>query len=282
MPLALAAIPRLAAQTAAPVVERDIVYGQVDDVDLKLDFVRPGEGAGPFPLVICIHGGGWQSGSKSGYAMALSVFAQNGYAAASVEYRLAPTYKFPAQLQDVRRAVSYLREHAAELKLDPNRFAALGDSAGGHLALLLGLSDPKDQIRAVVNLYGPTDLLRWQATPEGEVGLGMTSATMLENVFGTSDRKSETLRAASPINIIGNTKPAVITFHGDSDPMVKPEQAIWLHNALRKAGLTEKLVIVKGATHGFQGADLESAIRGVVEFLGLHLKAATGAVPSTQ
>ncbi len=274
MPMALAASSVVAAQAPlAPMFDRDVVYSQADGVDLKLDFARPGEGPGPFPLVVCIHGGGWQSGAKSGYAMAMGVLAQRGYASASIEYRLAPKYQFPAQLQDVRRAVQYLRAHAAELKVDPSRIAVIGDSAGGHLALLLGLTDPKDGIRAVINLYGPTDLPRWQATPAGEVGLGMTSAKMLENVFGTSDRTSEVLRAASPINNIGKTKPAVITFHGDADPVVKVEQGIWLHEALRKAGIEEKLVIVKGASHGFQGADLQTVIQGMVEFLGTHLKA---------
>lgn len=261
-----------AAQATPPVVERDLVYGQAGGADLKLDFVRPGDGAGPFPLVLCIHGGGWQSGSKSGHAMVLQLLAQNGYAAASVDYRLAPSFPFPAQLQDVRMAARYLREHAVDLKVDPTRIATLGDSAGGHLALMLGLSDPKGGIRAVVNFYGPTDLTRWQAGPEGEAALGMTSDKLLENVFGTSDRKSAILHNASPIYNVGKAKPAIFTMHGDADPVVKSEQAVWLHEALAKAAIEEKLVIVKGASHGFQGPDLENAVKLVLEFLGTHLK----------
>lgn len=272
------AVSALAAQgPGAPSIEHDRVYGQAGGVDLKLDFIKP-EGAGPFPLVVCVHGGAWQSGSKSGYGVALGLLAQNGYAAASVDYRLAPRYPFPAQIEDVREAVRYLREHAAELKIDPGRVAVLGDSAGGHLALLLGLSEPG--IRAVVNLYGPADLPRWQAEPEGETHLGMSSARLLETVFGTSDRASEVLRMASPIHQIGKARPAVLTFHGEADPLVKAEQSIWLHQALRSAGLDEKLVLVKGAAHGLRGSDLASAINDVIEFLAVHVKA--GVAQATQ
>ena len=271
LPFVLTTVPLAAQAPPAAAFQRDIVYGEADGAGLKLDYARPVEGAGPFPLVICIHGGAWQSGDKSGYAMAMSVLAQHGYASAAIDYRLAPRYKFPAQLQDARQAVRYLRENAAGLKLDPSRIAVLGDSAGGHLALLLGLTDAESGIRTVVNLYGPTDLPHWQATAEGEAVLGMTSSRLLENVFGTSDRSSAVLRAASPIHNIGKAKPAVLTLHGDSDQLVNSEQATWLHEALRKAGLPEKLVILKGASHGFQGAHLETAIREMVGFLGDHL-----------
>jgi acetyl esterase/lipase len=284
LPVALIAAPLAAAQAPASqvVVQRDLVYGQADGVDLKLDFVRPGEGSGPFPLVVCLHGGGWQTGNKAAYGMVLQLFAQHGYAAASVDYRLAPRYPFPAQIDDVRRAARYLREHAVDLKVDPNRVATLGDSAGGHLALLLGLSDPDDGIRVIVNLYGPSDLPRWKATPVGEAGLGMSSTKLLENVFGTSDPASAALRDASPINKIGRAKPAVLTFHGDSDPLVNMEQSLWLHEALRKAGLEEKLVVVKGGAHGFQGADLANTIRTTLEFLDAHFKAPAGAALQTR
>jgi acetyl esterase/lipase len=214
--------------------------------------------------------------------MVLQLFAQHGYAAVSVDYRLAPRYPFPAQIDDVRRAARYLREHAVDLKVDPNRVATLGDSAGGHLALLLGLSDPDDGIRVIVNLYGPSDLPRWKATPAGEVGLGMSSAKLLENVFGTSDPASSALRDASPINKIGKAKPAVLTFHGDSDPLVNMEQSLWLHEALRKAGFEERLVVVKGGAHGFQGADLTNTIRTTLEFLDAHLKAPASAALQTR
>jgi len=253
-------------------IDRDLVYGQAEGVDLKLDLVRPAQSPGPLPLVVCVHGGAWQSGTKAAYGPVLQMLAMNGYAAASVEYRMAPQFKFPAQAQDVRRAVEYLRGRAAELKLNADRIAVLGDSAGGHLALFEGLTDATPGIRAVVNLYGVTDLTRWQAAPEGEKALGMNSDTLLERVFGTCDRTSKTLRTASPLYSMGKARPAILTFHGDADPLVKLEQAQWLHEALRKGGFDEKLVVVKSASHGFQGPDLDATVKATVEFLAARLK----------
>ena len=252
----------------------DIVYGSADGVDLKLDLARPSEGAGPFPVVLCIHGGAWITGSKAVYGPVLQMLAGAGYAAASIDYRLAPRYKYPAQIDDVRLAAAYLRAHAAELNIDPSRMAVLGDSAGGHLALLLGLTEPRDRFRAVINLYGVSDVARWLPNPEGEQIEGMDAPTLLEKVYGTRDRSSDVLRKASPLTYVTKGNPPVLTMHGDADPTVRIEQAQWLHEALRKNGVEEKLVVVKGAKHGFEGQDMQTCIFTVVDFLGAHLKAA--------
>jgi acetyl esterase/lipase len=254
-----------------PALKRDIVYGRAGGVDLKLDFVEP-DGGGPFPTVICIHGGAWSSGSKSGYTPVLEMLAMRGYAAAAVEYRFAPAYKFPAQLDDARIAVEYLRAHAAELKIDATRMVVMGDSAGGHLALMIGLKDHVEGLRGVINLCGPSDITRWRAAPAGEKAIGMTTDRLLETVFGTSDRNSDALKSASPLNFVSKDSPAVLTLHGDADPTVKLEQSEWLHEALRKAGATEKLVVLKGARHGLEGAHVQTAIAAVLEFLAAQEK----------
>jgi acetyl esterase/lipase len=254
-------------------VQQDVVYGRAGDVELKLDLAQP-EGPGPFPAVICIHGGTWMSGSKSGYGPAMQLLAQSGYVGAAVDYRFAPTYKFPAQVDDVRKAIRYLRTHAAELKIDPDRLAVMGDSAGGQLALLLGLKDREAGVLAVINCYGPSDLTRWELATEGGKIEGMDADTALELVFGTKDRASSTLKQASPLYLIAKGAPPILTLHGDADVVVKLEQAEWLHAALRKAGVEEKLVVMKGVGHGFQGADMQAVIGAVVEFLGTHLKPA--------
>ncbi len=256
---------------ARAALQTDVVYGKAADVDLKLDLAQP-DGPGPFPTVICVHGGAWMSGSKSGWIPVMMLLNQNGYAAAAVDYRFAPAHQYPAQIDDVRLAVRYLRAHAAELKIDPTRLAVAGDSAGGHLALMLGLRNPEEGVRGIINLYGPSDMTRWQATPDGEKALGMESGKLLEMVFGTQDRASAELKNASPILFVAPGRPAVLTLHGDADPIVKLEQSEWLHEALRKAGVPEKLVVVKGASHGFQGADLQTAIAAVIEFLSVRLK----------
>ena len=216
-------------------LHQDVVYGRAGGSDLKLDLVQP-EGAGPFPAVICIHGGAWMSGSKAGYGPVMQMLATSGYAAAAIEYRFAPAHKFPAQIDDVRQAVRYLRAHAAELKIDATRLVVMGDSAGGHLALLTGLREHEKGIRGVINICGPSDVTRWQAAPEGEKAIGMTTDRLLETVFGTSDRKSAVLKNASPLYFVARDSPAVLTIHGDADPTVKLEQSEWLHEALRKAG----------------------------------------------
>ncbi|MBI3735757.1 alpha/beta hydrolase, partial [Candidatus Sumerlaeota bacterium] len=119
------------ASTSASVVpiERDVVYGRSGETDLKLDFARPLPGEGPFPLVVCFHGGGWQQGNKESHHKTLQYLAARGYAAAAVEYRLTPKFKWPAQINDAKCAIRYLRAHARELKIDPAKVAALGDSA---------------------------------------------------------------------------------------------------------------------------------------------------------
>lgn len=275
-PFVSAALLFLTAALAFPQVtaQPDIVYGSVDGVDLKLDLARPSEGAGPFPVVLCIHGGAWMVGSKGAYTPVLQMLAGAGYAAVSIDYRLAPRYRFPAQIDDVRLATAYLRTHAAELKLDANRMAVLGDSAGGHLALLLGLTEPQGRFRAVINLYGVSDVARWLPNPESEKIEGMDAATLIEKVYGTRDRGSDVLRKASPLTYVAKGNPAVLTMHGDADPTVRLEQSQWLHEALRKNGVEEKLVVVKGAKHGFEGQDMQTCIFTVVDFLGAHLKAA--------
>lgn len=256
---------------AQAALQSDIVYGRAGEVELKLDLIQP-DGSGPFPLVICVHGGAWMSGSKSGYLPVMQMLAANGYAAAAVEYRFAPVHKFPAQLDDVRTAVKYLRLHASELKIDPERLTLMGDSAGGHLVLMLGAKEHFPGVRGVINLCGPSDISRWQAAPAGEKAIGMTTNHLLETVFGTSDRSSPVLRNASPLYFIAKGGPAVLTLHGDADPTVKLEQSEWLHQALRKAGAPEKLVILEGAGHGFQGEHLQRAIAAVVAFLAAQGK----------
>jgi len=138
--------PQVPVEPDDVVIQKDIVYGTVDGIDLKLDLARPAKGQGPFPLIVCIHGGGWQLGDKGGYINAIRAFAKRDYVAVSVNYRLAPKHKFPAQIEDVKCAVRYLRSRAEELNINAAMVGATGDSAGGYLSLMLGLLDPKDNL----------------------------------------------------------------------------------------------------------------------------------------
>jgi acetyl esterase/lipase len=263
-------------------LQRDIVYGKAGGVELKLDLARPAKGDGPFPLVVCLHGGAWQLGHRSDQHARLRLLADHGYVAASVGYHLAPKHPFPAQIEDARCAVRFLRAHAKDYKIDPKRVAAAGDSAGGHLALLLGLmdaeDDPPSKVQAVVNYFGPTDLRTWSATPQGDALLkvavrGKDSNALLKDFLGTADRKAAVVAKASPITYVDAKDPPVLTFQGTADPLVQAEQAKALHAALKKAGVVEKLVLLEGASHGWGGKDKERTDRLMLEFLDRHLKA---------
>lgn len=282
------AIPLSTALAQDVTVQEDVVYRTVDGTDLAMDIARPTGVEGPLPAIVCIHGGAWQMGSKNDYAMHIRAIASAGYVAAAVDYRLAPLSKWPAQIDDVKCAVRYLRSHASELNVDPGRIAALGDSAGGHLALLLGLMDaaahesgdgsssPSSKVQAVVNFSGPTDLSTWRVAPEAETEFksyhGRDSEGILEDLLGTADRTSPMMSQASPLSHVDGGDPPIQTFHGSADPIVAVEQAEQLHAALENAGVPQQLDVIDGAGHGLTPEQIMTATVKALEFLGRVLK----------
>jgi acetyl esterase/lipase len=278
-------------RTGDVVVERDLEFGKVGNVSLKLDLARPSKGNGPFPAVVCLHGGAWRQGHRSELLGTIRRLARKGYVAATVDYRLAPKYRWPAQIEDAKCAVRYLRSRAKELKIDPDRIASLGESAGAHLALLLGLLGPKDglegkgghatfasKVKVVVNFFGPTDLRVWKPTVLGDLALraatvgGVGGEQILRDFIGTIDRKAQVVTRISPVAYITRKSPPVLTLHGTMDPLVPIEQAKLLHQALKKAGVVEKLEVLENRMHGWGGKDRERTDRVMVEFLDAHLK----------
>src|SRR5258708_268179 len=153
-------------------LNRDVVYETIDGVDLKLDVDVPA-GPGPFPLILCMHGGAWRMGDKSKFTPLIDNFARHDYVAASINYRFAPRYKFPAQLDDTKAALQFLKRHAREYKIDVNKVGATGESAGSHLAMLMGFEAAEQaggnpsplRLDAIVNYYRPSDLTRWDVAP---------------------------------------------------------------------------------------------------------------------
>src|SRR5215510_9833699 len=152
-------------------VERDIVYGKGDQMDLQLNLAIP-KGKGPFPAVVCIHGGGWYRGQRQDMDFMTELLARRGFVAATVSYRLVSTARFPAQIEDCKAAVRWLRANAAKYHIDPDRIGAIGPSAGGHLACLLGVTEKKDGlegsggnpdhssgVQAVVSFFGRTNFM---------------------------------------------------------------------------------------------------------------------------
>ena len=151
-------------------VERDIVYGRAEGSPLLLDLAMPGTGDGPFPVAVFLHGGGWSAGNRQEMNHFIEGVAGLGYVGVTVEYRLVPAARFPAQIEDCKAAVRWLRANAAKYRINPERIGVVGFSAGGHLASMLGVTSRNDglegtggnpgqssRVQAVVSFFGPTD-----------------------------------------------------------------------------------------------------------------------------
>src|ERR1700754_2366220 len=202
---------------------------------LHLDVHLP-DGEGPFPVVLWIHGGGWQEGSRVGMPDTVAPFGfherflAHGYAVADVDYRLAGEAPYPAQLLDVQSAIRWLGHHAVELRLNTGRFATLGESAGGHLAALAGLTGDGDTaIQAVVNWYGATDLLD---VPD-DADHSSPPALLLG---GPVAERRDFAVWASPLHRVHPGAPPFLNVHGTDDDVVSFEQSVRLAEALRAQG----------------------------------------------
>jgi inosine-uridine nucleoside N-ribohydrolase/acetyl esterase/lipase len=271
-----------AQQPADPKLEKDIVYGKAPDgAELKLDYIRPTSGEGPFPLIILLHGGGWRMGDRKDYHQGMPGMAKLGWAAATVQYRFAPKHRYPAQIEDVRMALAFLRAHAKKYDIDADRIAVVGGSAGGHLALMLGLSPDKDGktapgVRAVVSFAGPTDFRSWRIDEGGEKVLRTVVpggwAGMVGDLLGTTDRTAPVMAEASPITHVRKGNPAVLSIQGSADNLVPVQQGQALHQALKRAGVTEKLVVFDGGGHGLGGEHATKAILEMRAFLNKHVR----------
>lgn len=247
----------------------------------KLDLYLP-ETAGKAPLIIWVHGGAWMEGSKEDFLP--QEYLADGYAVASLNYRLSQHALFPAQIQDCKAAVRWLRAHAGEYHLDPQRFGAWGASAGGHLVALLGVSahvaefnvgeNPgfSSRVQAVVDYFGPTDFLQMDdhRMPGGMLHNPAGSPESLLVGGAIQEKKAEVARANPVTYVTGNATPFLIV-HGDSDPLVPFHQSMLLEVALQKAGVPVQLYEVEGAGHGgFTDPKVDALTR---QFLSTHLRA---------
>ncbi len=275
--------PRLPTSLPADQVEflPAITFAQPGGETLNLDLARPKVGAGPRPAVVCIYGGGWISGSRSGMQPFLRYLAAYGYVAVAPTYRLAPRYPFPAAVADVRQCVRWLRRHAALYGVDPNRIGAMGLSAGGHLACLLGVTtnddrfgpddDPGDgtssRVQAVVNYFGPADLASadWSALAVRKY--------LIPFLGGTAAERPEEYKRASPITYISRDDAPVLTFQGDKDMTVPPTQSLALHRKLDAAGVMNRLVILEGQDHGLREPHRSRTLEQTVAFFNETLRA---------
>jgi len=272
-------------------ITKDIVYGRVQDVDLKLDMAKPPTEKATYPALIFFHGGGWQQGDKSHMHRWLKKFASDGYVTVSVGYRFAPAFKWPSQVEDAKTAVRFLRAHAQQFNIDPNRIGAMGESAGGYLALMLGFTDPTDglegeggyqsfssSVQAVVSFYSATDFTgrSWHLSPALEAEIQRYYNKSLPEVMadftGAKDTEDPILKKISVLPYVDKNDPPVLMFHGDSDPYSPVERAQKFEQALAQAGVSHELIIVKGGGHGWTGALEEATSRQMAEFFDRILK----------
>ena len=235
----------------------------------------------PLPLVIWVHGGAFRMGDKE--SPPLEVLAE-GYALASIHYRLSQHAIWPAQIQDCKAAVRWLRAHAVQYNLDPNHFAAWGPSAGGHLVAHLGVTgglrqfaageflEISDRVQAVVDYYGPTDFLQMddhRPLPHGMVH-NLPDSPESELVGGLITEHPDWVAAANPITYVTSDAPPFLVVHGDSDPLVPYHQSEILVTALKAAGVPTTFYTVKDGGHGgFSDPEVPRITR---EFLAAHLK----------
>jgi acetyl esterase/lipase len=272
-PLSFAAEPK----SKIP-IETDIVYAKVGDRELKLDLSTPTEGKGPFPVVVCFHGGGWRMGNKRDVRSWLPFLAEHGYIAVSVGYRLAPDFTFPAQIEDAKTAIRFLRANAEKYGIDKERVAAMGWSAGGHLSCLLGLTDEKagfegkqytkesSRVQAVVDYFGPTDLAGFAKDATAQRG-------MLGPLIGAKfDENPMAHERASPMKYVSKAAPPLLIFHGTKDLTVPIEQSRHLAAKLKDVGVSVKLVEVPGEGHGWNGSAGVETTEETIKFLDAKLK----------
>lgn len=279
-----------------PVVQErpDITYATVAGTDLKLDLYLPTT-AGAHPVVVYLTGGAWMIGSRKGYPVPLPwghittvahELAQRGYAVASVDYRLSDKAQWPAQIHDVKAAVRWLRANASTYGLDPNRFAAWGDSAGGHLSAMLGVSggvpelegdegNPgySSRVQAVADWFGPADLTTMQAQtiPFGQSHDGETApeAKLLGCAIPACPEKA---RAASPVSYVSADSPPFLFQHGELDHLVPYGQSVELRDALNRAGVPTEFHGYPLTDHEFVGLVPPPVLtRTLFAFLDAHL-----------
>lgn len=229
-------------------VERDVEYNRTGDTALLMDMYFPGKSEAPVPAVVYIHGGGWYSGDKTGETGKYFIpgLVARGYLVAAINYRLAPCCRFPAQIEDVKAAVRFLRTNAVVYGIDPEHIGVWGDSAGGHLAALLGVTCGRegnaDSVQAVADMYGPADLTAYYKND---------NSPHIEHVFGVSDCFCETIIQASPLTHVSSDAPPFLIIHGDKDEVVSPGQSQALYDRLASAGVPARLVVVRNAGHLF-------------------------------
>lgn len=272
--------------------ELDIPYADTGNPRHRLDLYLPeNPKSDKLPVIVFFHGGGWFEGNKSDGAGILISFLRTGqYAGVSVAYRLSGEVQWPEQIYDCKAAIRWVRANAAKYGLDSDRIGVWGGSAGGHLALMLGVSGDEPELEgdigpykgvsskvaAVVNFFGVTELLAIIDEPS-EIDHARSDAPEAMLIGGCLEDNPEKAKAVSPITYVTSNDPPVLTVHGTQDPIVPYDQAVRLDAALRKAGVPSYFVTIRGGGHGDFGAAADDRVKAFFDkyLCGKNVKIST-------
>ncbi len=243
---------------------------------------KPALGAAKPALIVWIHGGAWKSGSKINPPAA--VMLRQGYAVASIDYRLTDVAQFPAQIEDCKAAIRWLRANAAKYGYIADRIAVWGSSAGGHLVALLGTSGGvkelegslgnekfSSRVQAVVDYFGPTDFIEMTKFPSS-MNHAAANSPEAALIGGPVLQNPEKVARVNPITYITRDDPPFLIVHGDKDPLVPLNQSELLLAALKKAGVPATLRVIEGGGHGGPGFQSPETLALVSEFLAKHIR----------
>jgi acetyl esterase/lipase len=258
---ALAGVPVPAAEKHAVRTVADIVYANAGTTPLALDLYIPVDAKTPPPLIVYVHGGAWRSGSKA--KPAVEPFAGEGFAVASIDYRLSPVAPFPAQVHDIKAAIRFLRARQREYGYDARRIAIAGTSAGAHLAALTGVTNgvrelegslgddasESSAVQAILSYFGASNLttILQQSTPHG-VEMRVPALKLFLGALPAA--APDLARLASPVFHVDRSDPPLLLFHGDQDAQMPINQSHELHGKYKELGLPVQFEVVHGAGHG--------------------------------
>ncbi|WP_237228685.1 alpha/beta hydrolase fold domain-containing protein [Rubinisphaera sp. JC750] len=266
--------------------ERDLFYAETENPRQSLDLYLPkNRTSDRLPVVVFIHGGGWQNGDKNGGARRISEYVESGnYAGVSVGYRLTDEASWPAQIHDCKAAIRWIRGNADKYGLDADRIGVYGPSAGGHLVAMLGVAgdvkdlegdlgsytDQSSAVQCVIDHYGPADLFTmggWHDRP---------NSPEAKLIGGTVPDNPELAKKASPVTYVTANDPPFLIIHGTADPVVPYDQSERLHAALLKVGADSTLIPITNGSHGgFVSPEVPARMR---TFFDKHLRGIDGEI----
>jgi acetyl esterase/lipase len=261
-------------------ISPNLTYLVANNYEDKLDIYHRRDVSGPQPTLIYIHGGGWTGGTKESAFMSVMPWLEMGWNVVNVEYRLARVSHAPAAVEDCLCALKWVVSHASEYHIDSSKIVVSGDSAGGHLSLMAGMTPDSagldrqcpsnsdvalPKVAAIINWYGITDV--------ADLLEGPNRKSYAVAWLGSVPNREEIARRVSPLTYVRPGLPPILSIQGDADPTVPYSHSLRLRDALNKAGVPNELVTIPGGKHGQftpeERARIYSAVRAFLEKHGL-------------